>query len=180
MVNDPNMPNPFLILMVFGLALLVVRAFTTTVHELGHAIAGMILYKGDFDVYIGTYGDTEKGIHFKVGRLNIHFKYAPFSFSQGVVMYRQEDNSVIKDFIVTLAGPLASLLASLICIYSALFCGFDDLINIDLYILAGSAFSDFWYNIKLDPEPITLYDGRIAYNDGYRLKHAWNSIRNKP
>ncbi len=179
MIDNPDMPNPFLIILMFGFALLIVRAFTTTIHELGHAIAGLMLYSGKLDVFIGTYGNKEKGFRFSLGRLNFYFVYAPFSFAEGVVMYTTEECRLFKNFIVTLAGPLASLLASLIIGYIAIFSTYDDVIKIVLYIVATTTFRDFWHNIKFDEEPITLNNGIKTYNDGYKLRELWIVMKTK-
>ena len=99
------MPNPFFIIIIFALTLAVVRVITITVHEMGHAIAGMLFLKGDFDIYIGSYGDPEKGIHFKIGRLKFHFIYDPFSMEKGVFRPEEQTNLAFGE-----RGSLAQML----------------------------------------------------------------------
>ena len=178
-MNDPNFPNPFLVIGIFVVTLAFVRVFTTFVHEMGHALAGLILLKGNVDVYIGSYGDPDKGYHFKIGRIKFHFIYDPLSVEKGVFRSEQQDLTYFKDFLITLAGPLASLITAGIYIYLAAFTSLPDMVKIAFYILTGSSFLDFWYNMKPDTTGIILYDENIVYNDGYMLKYRWNQMFNK-
>ncbi|MCD6017660.1 MAG: tetratricopeptide repeat protein [Bacteroidetes bacterium] len=175
-VNDPNLPNPFLILLVFSITLAVVRVFTTMVHEMGHALVGVMFLKGDFDIYIGSYGDPEKGYHFKLWRFKFHLNYQPFSIEKGVFKSEQQETTYLKDFLVTLGGPIASLFTAGICIYLAVFSSLPEIIKMAFYILTGSSFLDFWYNIKPSTEPVELHNGTIVYNDGYILKYRWSQM----
>ena len=173
------MPNPFLILGIFALTLVVVRVLTTIVHELGHAFFGLIFLKGDFEIYIGSYGDPDKGSHFKIGRIMFHFIYDPFSIATGVFCYNQQKISYFKDFLITLGGPLASLLITVLYMYLAVFSPLPEVIKISFYIFAGSSAMDFWYNIKPDTTPIVLHNKKTVYNDGYMLRYRWNQLQNK-
>lgn len=79
----------------------------------------------------------------------------------------------MKDFIVTLAGPLASLFSTIFYLYVGIFSDFPEIIKLSFYTLSGSSFLDCWYNLKPDTTPIELEDGKIAYNDGYSLLYNW-------
>ncbi len=173
------MPNPFFIIIIFALTLVVVRVVTITVHEMGHAIAGMLFLKGDFDIYVGSYGDPEKGIHFKIARLKFHFIYDPFSIEKGVFRPEEQVTTHLKDFLITLGGPLASLIMAGLFIYLAVFSSFPEMIKMSFYIFMGSSFLDFWYNIQISTDPVKLYDDVLVYNDGYMLKYRWNLMFNK-
>lgn len=173
LANDPNMPNPLLIVFVFALSLALVRVFTTFIHEMGHALVGLLFLKGNFEVYIGSYGDPEKGKHFKIGRLRFHFIYDPFSIEKGVFISEQQETTHLKNFLITLGGPLASLITAFIYIYIAIYSPIPEVVKIAFYILTGSSFVDFWYNIKPSTTPIILHNQKIAYNDGYLLKYSW-------
>ncbi len=179
LANDPNMPNPILIIGVFAFSLLIVRVVTTTVHEMGHAFFGLLFLKGNVDVYIGSYGDPEKGKHFRIGRINFHFIYAPFSFAEGVFVPSQQKTTHLKDFLITLGGPIASLLTAVAYAYLAIASPLPEVFKMAFYILMGSSVLDFWYNIKPSTEPIELHNGTIVYNDGYLLKYIWSQMFNK-
>jgi hypothetical protein len=172
-IDHQNMPNPVLIVGVFALSLAIVRVLTTTIHEMGHAVVGLLFLKGDFDVYIGSYGDPEKGKHFKIGRIRFHFIYAPFSLAQGLFAPKQQDIAPMKNLLITLGGPLASLISAALYVGIIICYPVPEVVMISLYILIGSSVLDFWYNIKPGPEPIKLHDGNIVYNDGYLLKYIW-------
>jgi len=178
-VNNEGMPNPFLIIGIFALTLAVVRVITIFAHEMGHALVGMLFLKGDFDVYIGSYGDPDKGYHFKIGRITFHFIYEPFSVEKGVFRSELQDTSVLRDFLITLAGPVASLVTGLLYFYIAVFSPLPEVVKISFYIFTGSSFLDFWYNIKPDKTAIVLHNNKLVYNDGYMLQYRWAQLRNK-
>ena len=143
------MPNPLLVIAMFAVSLAIVRVFTTFIHEMGHAIAGLLLLKGNFDVYIGSYGEPDKGKHFKIGRIRFHFIYDPFSIEKGVFRSGQQETTHLKNFIITLAGPLASLITAFVYMYLIIFLPIPEVVKIVFCVLVGSSFLDFWYNIKL-------------------------------
>lgn len=179
LINDPNMPNPLLVVFMFALSLVIVRVFTTVVHEMGHALVGLLFLSGNFDVYIGSYGDPEKGKHFKIGRIHFHFIYDPFSLAQGVFVSPEQDTSHFKNFLITLGGPLASLITA--GLYSCIIAFFPipEVVIIVFTVLIGSSVLDFWYNIKPSTTPIVLHNEKIVYNDGYLLKHSWDQMFSK-
>ncbi|MES2762328.1 MAG: hypothetical protein V4677_08975 [Bacteroidota bacterium] len=178
-IDHENLPNPILIIGVFALSLAVVRVLTTTIHEMGHALMGLVFLKGDFDVYVGSYGDPEKGQHFKIGRIRFHFIYAPFSIEKGVFRSAEQDTTHLRNFLVTLGGPLASLISAMLYIGIIIFYPVPEVVMIGLYILIGSSVYDFWYNIKPSTTPIELHDRVIVYNDGYLLKYTWKQMFGK-
>jgi hypothetical protein len=177
-IDHQNMPNPVLIVGVFALSLAIVRVLTTTIHEMGHAVAGLLFLKGDFDVYIGSYGDPEKGKHFKIGRIRFHFIYAPFSLAQGLFAPQQQDITPMKNFLITLGGPLASFTSAALYVGIIIRYPVPEVVMIGIYILIGSSVYDFWYNIKPNTTPIELHDRTIVYNDGYLLKYTWQQMFN--
>jgi hypothetical protein len=178
-MNHAEMPNPFYVLLIFAITLAIVRVLTITIHEMGHAIAGLIFLKGNFEIYIGSYGNPEKGLHFKMGRIKFHFIYEPFSIEKGVFRSDHQETTHFKDFLVTLCGPLASLLFAGLFIYLAVFSNVPEMIKMAFYILTGSCFLDFWYNIQPSTTPVKLHDNVLVYNDGYMLKYKWNLMFSK-
>jgi hypothetical protein len=162
LVNDPSMPKPILIIAVFAFSLAIVRVLTTTVHEMGHAMFGLLFLKGDLDVYIGSYGQPDKGKHFKIGRIRFHFVYAPFSLAECVFVSPRQGTTYRKDFLITLGGPLASLVTAMGYAYMAIASSLPEVYKMVFYVLMGSSVLDFWYNIKPSTEPIELHDGTIC------------------
>lgn len=150
------------------LSLTFTRIITVVIHEMGHGIAGLILLKGQIEIYIGSYGDPNKGIHFKIGRLTIHFKYNPLLWHSGMCV-SAGDASFVRRCLVTLAGPLASLIMILVCIYiiSSDMHGIFKLIS---FFLCFSSLQDLFLNLVPSRTPILLHDGAEINNDGKSLK----------
>lgn len=179
LINDPNMPNPLLVLGMFAFSLAIVRVFTTTIHEMGHAIVGLVFLKGDFDVYVGSYGDPEKGKHFKIGRIHFHFIYDPFSIEKGVFRAEEQDVTHFKNFLMILGGPMTSLISAVIYSCIIAFYPIPEVVIIVFTVLIGSSLIDFWYNLKPSTTPVELDDGTLVYNDGYMLKYIWKQMFSK-
>ncbi|MEM7657142.1 MAG: hypothetical protein AAF399_13495 [Bacteroidota bacterium] len=160
--------------------LLSTRISTTFVHEMGHALAGMILFGGDFDIYIGSFGQSKKGLSIRLGRLRFYIKYDPFLWNHGVVMSSKTEHiSWLRNFMFILGGPLASLVLAVTCLI------FIQSNSVELFtfvwwllaVLIVSAFWDFIINLKPNPYPIILHGGSITYNDGQSLR---NLLRIRP
>lgn len=143
---------------------------TVIIHELGHAFAGLILLKGDISVYIGSYGDPTKGFHLKIGRLEIHIKYNLFLWNLGACVSNMKNMSLGQNYVFTLAGPLASLLAFIICIYLLIAPEIHNAIKVVALFLGYSCIQDFFMNIRPNNNAILLYSGDIVFNDGQTLK----------
>lgn len=163
------METILLIALVF-LAFIVTRSLTIIIHEFGHAFAGLILFEGPIEVYIGSYGKTDGGLTFKVGRLKVTFKYNLFQWRGGLCRALNPSKSLVKLYVFTLCGPLASLLVATCCIYILASTGFSKLILLGVILLLISSIIDLLSNISADPNPIILNNGTITYNDGQTLK----------
>lgn len=146
-----------------------VRSFTTFIHELGHGIPALLFTKEKVKLYIGTYGQKDKTANFIIGRLEIYFKYNLLMWNTGLCVHSGKNMSINRNIIITLMGPVSSLLFGLSCF---LFVGLNDL-NDNLIILFSffmvSCALDFFTNILPSSEPIILHDGTTTYNDGQHL-----------
>lgn len=158
------------ILLIFFFLFVLTRVFTVILHELGHAIAGLILFKEQISIYIGSYGDPQKGINFKIARLKIHFKYNPLLWNHGLCTSKSTHMSFIQGYVFILADPLSSLLVSIICLYTLIIPEPHAVIKIVCLCLFLSSLMDFFQNINPNKDPILLYDGTLAYNDGQSLR----------
>ncbi len=64
-------------LFAFGIVILmlatglVIWPITVLLHELGHAIPALILTRQKVSIYIGSYGDPDKSLHFRIGLLEL-------------------------------------------------------------------------------------------------------------
>ena len=156
-------------IILFFLLIIFVRGFIVVFHELGHALTGLALYKGNFDVYIGSYGDPTKGWHFKVGRLNIHFSYNPVDWDRGLCVSTNQADSYKRQLLYILGGSIGSLILGLLFL-SLLLIPIDEILKVYAFLAFFYAFADFLNNIIPKPKPITLFNGGVTYNDGFQLK----------
>lgn len=165
-----NMDYFPIILITLILLLAFTRVITVAIHEMGHALAGLILLRGNISIYIGSYGDPKKGIHFRIGRLKVHFKYNPLLWNYGLCVSNPTQTTLLRHYLVTLAGPLASLITTFICLFLLIDPHPHSAIKIMAIFLFFSSVLDFLQNIRPDENPIVLHDGSITYNDGQTLK----------
>ncbi len=159
-----------IILIAFFLLMALARVVTLVIHELGHAITGLILFKGGISIYIGSYGDPARGIHLKVGRLKIHFKYSPLLWNHGLCVSSSTETSFIKEYLVTLAGPFASLLTVMVSLFLLVTPEVHGALKLVSLFIFISSIIDCFRNFRPDKNPILLYDGTLTYNDGQTLK----------
>ncbi len=155
------------------ITLIIIRPFTTFLHEIGHAVPALIFTKETVTIYIGSYGDPEKSLYFRVGRLAFFFKYNPLSWEYGLCVYQSTNLTINKNILITLMGPLTSLVIGALSLYIGLFSNYYEIIKFITIMIAISSFLDFYCNIVPDPEPINLYNGEQTFNDGQSVKQLY-------
>lgn len=152
---------------------LIARPLTVLFHELGHAIPAILLTGEKVTIYIGSYGDPQKSIKLNFGVLVIFFRYNPFAWRLGLCVPSAKSISLNRQIIYTLAGPMASLLLSLIACYFTFAYNLHGFLKLFLIVFLCSAFVDLLVNLIPNETPTTLYDGSFAYNDGYSLQQLF-------
>jgi len=154
------------ILIAFGVMFVVAisRSLTTFVHELGHAVPSLIFTNGPVRLIVGSYGDVDS-YKLHIGRLQLWFKYNPFGWYSGLCQHDGLE-SVGKNLLVIIGGPLASLLLSLGLLGFVIYGDYSDgqIFLISIFIL--SAFWDFCVNIYPSDQGIPLENGGLAFCDG--------------
>lgn len=155
--------------MFFVLLVLIARQFTVLIHELGHAIPAILMTRKTVSIYIGSYGDPTKSVHFKIGLLEIWFRYNLFSWNAGLCAPSAKLVSINKQIVYTLTGPLASFLIAVVACYITFAFDLHGFLKLILIIFLGSSIFDLIVNLTPRAVPIKLYDGRLTYNDGYKL-----------
>ena len=160
---------PPTIALIFMLSLLTFRLLTTVIHELGHAIPALLLTKDKVTVYMGSHGDPEKSIQFQIGRLECFFKFNLFYWKGGLCVMSSKEVSLRTDIIVTLFGPVLSLIVAGIGIVCINVVDFSDVTVLVLFALIFSCALDFIHNIIPNPKAVVLHDGVIVHNDGMQL-----------
>lgn len=160
---------PLDVALIFMLSLLTFRLLTTVIHELGHAIPALLLTKEKVTVYMGSHGNPEKSMQFHLGRLECFFKFNLFYWKGGLCVMHEKDISVRTSFIVTIFGPLFSLIVAGIGILILSLNEFGDVAKLVIFALIFSCIVDFLNNIFPNRDTITLHDGTFTNNDGMQL-----------
>jgi hypothetical protein len=92
------------------LLLLLSSFFNVLIHELGHAIPVLLTTPGSATIYIGSYGDRNKSVGFRIGRIKFWIKYNPFRWFWGMCQPGGAYFSINQQILYVSAGPLASIL----------------------------------------------------------------------
>lgn len=148
----------------------ILRPFSTLIHELGHGIPALILTNKKVTLYLGSYGDPKESFKVLIGRLELFFNKNPFHWKIGLCVLEEQTLSINKQIFIDLMGPLASLALSLILSYLLLFSDLNNNINIILFFFNVSTYYDFFINIVPSNKPIELHNGSIVYNDGKQIR----------
>ena len=162
-----------LILLTLVLLIVITRPFTVLFHELGHGIPALLLTKEKVTLYIGSYGDPNHSLTFRIGRLELFFKYNPFLWKIGLCVPHSKEVTINQHIFITILGPFSSLFLGAICCYIAFAGDFHGSIKVISVVFLGSSVFDFFINIVPSEESIQLYDGSIAYNDGQQLRQLF-------
>ena len=103
-------------------AVYITSPLITVFHELGHAFAYLVLTKPDnIDVFIGSYGNTETWLKFKIGRIHFYIKPSyPFIRGKGMCRSNKDEGNYISKIIILLAGPLFTVLMAFLIGFIAL------------------------------------------------------------
>lgn len=158
-----------IIIITLALLLAFMRPFTTLFHELGHGITALLLTKEKVSLYIGNYGNPDQSFILKIKKLELFFLKNPFNWRVGLCIYNDKNVSFNKKIFITLMGPVASLLLGFLSFYLALTLDLHGIVKVLSFVLLSSSLYDFFSNIIPQKDPIQLYDGSIAYNDGQQL-----------
>jgi tetratricopeptide (TPR) repeat protein len=164
----------FLVFLLILVALfLITRPLTIFLHELGHAIPTLLLTKQKVTIYIGSYGDPKKSLSINLGMLVILFRYNPFAWKLGFCVPSAKTISINHQIICTMAGPLTSIIIAGIVSYIAFAYDLHGLSKLFVTTLFVSALVDLLINLIPNSAPVTLYEGNIIRNDGYKLRQLY-------
>ena len=142
---------------------------TTFIHEMGHAIPALIYSREKVRVYIGSYGDPKNSYQFKWGRIHFFMKFNSFEWGHGMCVYRPEKNNKMQSAIITLGGPLISLLFAFTALFIVIQFDLDKATWFILLLVCFSSFWDFVINMIPTKNPIKLFTGEEIQSDGYVL-----------
>uniref|UniRef100_UPI00404AA528 tetratricopeptide repeat protein n=1 Tax=Flavobacterium sp. TaxID=239 RepID=UPI00404AA528 len=145
------------------------RGLVVILHELGHAIPAILLTKKEVTIYIGSYGDSKNGIHFKIGLLNIWLNYKAFSWKNGLCSPSDSKISINSSIIYVFFGPICATFFASIFLYLVFSIDFNDYFKLFSAMFFGIAIMDLFQNLTPNKTPIKLLSGKHIYNDGYAL-----------
>lgn len=169
-----------IIIAIIGIiSVLLVRSITTLVHEYGHALPALLFTDEKVEVYIGSYGNIENSTIFTSGRLTTYFTFNMLNWNMGLCR-THGSVSIVQNFIITLGGPIASILLSIPLILWFQQGGLHDFWQFVIPIFALSAAYDFIINIIPWGTPMKLHDGSEIYNDGQQLVFLFKSATKPP
>jgi len=136
-------------------------------HEMGHALPALAFTKGKVTVYIGSLGDPNDSKRFRLGRLEIWFKYNVFPRSGLCVP--GEGTGKVRNLLITLGGPIASALVGYFALYFVFYYDAHGSIKILLTVFYIAALLDLVMNLVPMKRPVQLHDGTFTFNDGRQL-----------
>ncbi len=155
--------------LLFFLVLALVRVCTTLFHELGHAIPAILMTRKKVTIYIGSYGEPKSSLHFRVGLLEVWFRYNPFSWEYGLCAPEAKEIPINQQMIYTITGPLTSfVIAATACFFTFTY-DLNSAAKFTFVMFLISATLDLYSNLIPNQIPTKLHDGTLAYNDGYQL-----------
>jgi len=155
---------------IFGIGtIMILRLVTTLFHEMGHAIPALLFTNKQVEVYIGSYGNIDDNSFFKFGRLEMYFKWDLLQWQIGMCRHMEKIESTIKNVLVILGGPIASLLISIPLIINLKSIYANELLFFLSIIFIASAIIDLVVNLIPFSSGMRMHDGGAAFSDGYLL-----------
>ena len=162
----------FLALFGMLLAFFITTPVIVLFHELGHALAYLFLTKPEnIDVYIGSYGLTEKSYNIRLGRLTLYLKKSFPFINRGLCKSSNIEYNYIKQLIIILAGPVFTVF--IILVISIIIFNTDVHGSIKLYCFACIIFSIVSLFINLTPRTIKVTGKADIDNDGKQLRFVF-------
>lgn len=167
------MPDPIQALLLMLASYLFARPITTTIHELGHLIAALLIFPkpAKITVFLGSLGHSKPFISFNLGRIacniSLHWLWMRGSLTllPTIPPYRQMA-------LFALAGPLASLLLALGSSSLALGLQLPWALRLGLLLIAFLSLIDLIYAFFHRFEPMSTEAGLLSANDGQMLQWA--------
>ena len=150
------------ILIIVYLTVFISSPLISLFHELGHAISYLIFTKPEkIDIYVGSYGNKNTAINFKIGKLEFYIKKSfPFVKGVGLCASSKAESNYIKYIIILLAGVVFNLLWAILFASIAAHSGANDLVKIFCYVFLG---------ISILSLIVNLIPGEVKSSNGYKI-----------
>jgi Tfp pilus assembly protein PilF len=166
----------FSVILIWILVCIVARFVTTFIHEIGHAIPALFFTDKDVFVFIGSYADPAQDFGIKMGRLTLFFRLYLLRLDIGMCGYNGKV-SISKEWLITLCGPLFSLVMAVMSIVIINTIHFSDTMITVIAVFTISFIWDFIINMIPTSNPQLISGGTLIYNDGAQLKRLFSQNR---
>lgn len=164
------------IVVIWILVCITARFVTTFIHEIGHAFPALLFTNKDVFVFIGSYADPAQDFGIRVGRLTLFFRLYLLRLDIGMCGYNgQVSNS--KEWLITLFGPLFSLVMAFLSIALINAVHFSDTTITVIAVFTISFIWDFIINMIPTSNRQLIQGGTLIYNDGAQLKRLISQTR---
>jgi len=161
--------NDWVVLAVIYAAVFISSPLIAVFHELGHALAYLVLTKPRrIDIYIGSYGSRKNVLRFNAGKLRFYVKKS-FPFVRGIGLCRsyKAETDYKKYVVILLAGVAFTLISAGIIALIAFTAHAHILVQIACYIFLSFSFLSLLGNL-IPREIIGSFDNKLD-SDGKQL-----------
>ncbi|MEQ2527274.1 site-2 protease family protein [Bacillaceae bacterium CLA-AA-H227] len=144
----------------------IIFPLTTFVHELGHALLSLFLFKEPVEIRLGK-PTTKSG--FKIGKLTI--KVQPISGWVGYTDFKipKDMNNSIQHASVLLFGPIFSFMLSLVCYILVAYLNLGSIPTFLIKLITQAAFVQFIITLLPIKYPSFFGSYKGMASDGYQL-----------
>ncbi|WP_157263850.1 tetratricopeptide repeat protein [Pedobacter sp. Leaf176] len=162
----------FLLILLIGAMLCRISFMVIIVlHELGHAVTGMLFSKAGATIYLGSYGDAPASYKYSIGKLTLYILKNPFKWIGGMCLLDNQLISLNKKIIQLLAGPVMPLIVAAITFTSALYFDWHGSVKLGIAILLGVAIYSMLQSLIPTSKQIQTSQGKPINNDGKQIKN---------
>ncbi|RZK45724.1 MAG: hypothetical protein EOO97_00605, partial [Pedobacter sp.] len=166
------------IAMLFG-SMFLSMSLTVFFHEIGHAVALLLFTRKPVKVYVGSHGSVRKTVRLNLLVFTIWLHYNPFDWFRkgGLCIPAPVPVSRIQQLIITLSGPLASVLIACVSLYITFHYDLHGFLKLFFIAFVPAAAIDLFRGLYADPTPVKLDDGSMVHNDAHYLRRTVKQMR---
>lgn len=158
------------------LSFVFIRIVVIIFHEAGHAVAMRILTKGKVTVYLGSHGDQAKSRNIKMGPYDIWIFRSMLKWKGGLCVPEVRNSSDRSRMIYVAAGPVATLLLSLVVLIVLLLTRASGLPGTILLLFCLWSAYSFCQNLFVQSSGVSA-NGGIIESDGALVRKLMEKRR---
>ncbi len=160
----------FLYLIIPVILVVLAFFFSVLLHELGHAVPMLLMTSGKVEVYVGSFGNPARSFKWRVGRLDLFFKYNPFSWRKGLCKPPPEILSAKQRILYTATGPATTLLLAITCWYLLTAFRFHLALEFWVICMLFACVSFTLSSLIPRDNAVTVSNGRKVGNDAAQIR----------